>query len=308
MSTVPQILKENQDMPFSKETVIGVTSAFICFLHHLGISPQAFGHGEIHEQIQEVTQQIEKDSTNALLYLRRAELYRYHHDWDAAFSDYDQAERLDASLDIVDLGRGKALFEAGMVRKAKTVLDRFLIGQPDNVEGLLTRARTQVQLEQYLSAAVDYTQAITHSSDARPEYYLERARALVKEGADYLSAALRGIDEGLARLGAIVTLQLFAIDLQIEMQDYDGALERLESIAQQSPRKERWLFRRGEILLQAGRAEAAYTCFQQALHELSGLPEHVKKRKATQELEQNIRDAMDQVSGQIELEDEHGAS
>src|SRR2546429_3401664 len=43
-----------------------------------------------------------------------------------------------------------------------------------------------------------------------------RDRALAAEGGDHLDEALRGLDEGIKRLGPIVTLELYAIDLELD--------------------------------------------------------------------------------------------
>jgi len=54
-----------------------------------------------------------------------------------------------------------------------------------------------------------------------------RDRALAAEGGDHLDEALRGLDEGIKRLGPIVTLELYAIDLELAHKRYDSALESL---------------------------------------------------------------------------------
>ena len=61
----------------------------------------------------------------------------------------------------------------------------------------------------------------------------------------------------IAALGEPVTLQLFAVDLEVQRERWDAALERIDRIAARSARQETWLLRRGEILEQAGRSEAA---------------------------------------------------
>ncbi|MFQ5652365.1 MAG: tetratricopeptide repeat protein [bacterium] len=287
--------------------IISLTSAFICFLHYLGIYNNAQGHGAIHEQIVEITEQIEKDSTDALLYLKRGELYRYHREWDAALADYERAARLDPELDEIDLGRGKTMYQAGWYDRAKPVLDRFLAKQPGNVEALLTRGRVLTHLGGNLAAAEDFTQAIRHASEPTPEVYIERARALSNAGRDHIPDAIRGLDEGLARLGQIVTLQLYAIELNLNLGDTDAALQRLELISQQAPRKEKWLFRRGEILRQAGRLQAARDSFVQALDLIASLAPRVRNLKTTAVLEGRIRAALAEVMRQQTLENSNGS-
>ncbi|HXG67966.1 MAG TPA: tetratricopeptide repeat protein [Blastocatellia bacterium] len=241
-----------------------------------------------------MTRRIGKDPKNAALYLKRGELHRLHRDWGAALADYDRAERLDPRLAIVQFSRGRMFFEADKPQQAKLWLDRFLTGQPDHLEALVTRARVLVKLGQRLAAAQDYSRAIAQLSRPRPELYLERAQALAAAGGPHRDEALRGLDEGIQTLGPLVTLELLAIELEVDGGRYDAALARVEQIAAQSPRKERWLARRAEILRQAGRTAEARQAFTAALAAIESLPAHRRKNKATAELEKRARAALQQ--------------
>jgi tetratricopeptide (TPR) repeat protein len=259
-----------------------------CLLAALALPTPA--HEGLHEQIAEVTAQIKRDPKNASLYLKRGELNRLHRDWTAAFADYSRAEQLNPRLDEVKFGRGRTYFEADKPRQARIWLDRFLIAKPSHVDALVTRARVLVKLNQHLAATADYSRAIAQLEKPKPEYYIERAQAFVAIGRT--DEALVGIDEGVKRLGPIVTLQLFAIDLELSSKRYDSALSRLELISAQSPRKESWLARRGDILLVAGREDEARKAFTAALAAIEALPPNHRATKATFELERRVRGAL----------------
>ena len=278
-------------------------SAFSCFWF-LGVFPAA-AHGPLDEQILALTNQIQQDSQNALLYLKRGELHGHHGDWEAALSDYERAAELDPTLVAVDLARGKTLLQAGHFEQAKVALDRFLTRHPDYGEVLATRARVLVKLGQNRAAVNDYTRAIAESRRLGrdiPEYYLERARASAAEGDANIDEALCGLDEGLKALGPIVTLQLEAIDLELTAKRYDAALARVETIAAQSARKEAWLARRGDILEQAGRVEEARAAYEQALAAMESLPARHRKTRATTKLEAQIRAALVRLGGVADKE------
>ena len=254
----------------------------------------ASAHEGLHEQIAEVTARIKQQPKNAELYLKRGELHRLHRDWSRALEDYRRAETLDPRLDAVQFGRGRMFFEAGKPGQARAWLDRYLSRHTDQVEALVTRARVLVKLGERRAAAKDYSAAIAQSPRAKPEYYIERAQALLPEGSAGRADALGGIDEGIQKLGPIVTLELFAIDLELAARRYDAALARLERVASQSQRKERWLARRGEILRQAGRTAEAREAFSQALEAIKSLPQYRRNTKATLELENRLRAALAQ--------------
>lgn len=257
-------------------------------------------HGDLHEQIVAATKQLEKDPKNAELYLKRGELHRVHEDWDAALADYEGAVTHNPKLAIVDLARGKALLAANWPLSAKVYLDRFLNAHTNHIDALVTRARVQVKLGRRLAAVRDYTSAIDFSSEPKPEYYLERAHALTDEEGAHFAVALQGIDAGIKKLGPLVTLQLYAIDLEVKQQRYDAALARLDQISVQSPRKETWLARRGEILQQAGQLSEARQAFQQALQAMTSLPPSRRHAPAMLELEKRLRSVLKDLDKPVE--------
>jgi tetratricopeptide (TPR) repeat protein len=260
-----------------------------CFLLCLN---SAFGHGPLDEQIADVTKEIHQNPRDPRLFLKRGELHHFHEDWPAALADFDTAAQLNPKLALVDLYRSKTLLAAGRPQDAKAALDRFFVDNPNHVEGLLTRARTLVRLGQFEAAANDFTKVIEFAETPAPEFFIERAQALQLAGEKFYAAALSGLDEGLRKMGPVVTLQLFAIDLEVKLARFDAALARLELIATQSRRQEKWLVRQGEILEKAGRLSEARAAYHQALEAIAALPPTRRKNKAVMEMENRIQEAL----------------
>jgi tetratricopeptide (TPR) repeat protein len=240
-----------------------------------------------------VTARIKRTPRDATLYLKRGELYRIHRDWKRAAADYDRAARLQPTLSFVDLARGKMFFEAGRAQFAKAPLDRFLNKNPKHLEGLVTRGRILLKIGRRAEAAADFSDAISLTPTPPPELFIERAEALAgtseSGNRDDIAEALRGLDDGLGKLGPLVTLQLCAVNLELRRKNFDAALARLETIAAQSPRKETWLVKRGEILLLAGRKPEAREAFASALTALESLPRQRRQTRAVAELEARLR-------------------
>jgi tetratricopeptide (TPR) repeat protein len=257
----------------------------------LAVATAAAAHGPLQEQIDAATQLIALAPDDAQLYLRRGELHRLHEDWDAALADYDRAAALAPADDVVDFLRGRALQEAGRPALAKAALDRYLAGHPDHAEALVTRAKAQQALGALRPAAADYTRAIDRLARPDPDYYLERAR--IEVAGREVTKALAGLDAGLLRLGPVPALQLYAIELEVELGRVDRALARLDAAAAQSARKETWLARRGDILLRAGRRKEAHAAYAAALAAIEALPASVRQTSATVDLERQVRGALD---------------
>lgn len=250
----------------------------------LASAPMASAHEDLNEQIAGVTVQILESHDRADLYLKRAELFRWHEDWPAAMADYERAERLAPALDAVHLGRGKMLLAAGRCEEAQAELDKFLAAQPGHLDGFLTRARVEARHGKPLLAADDFARAIAAAPRPEPEYYLERADALVAAGDEHFGDALHCLDEGTARLGNLPTLGLRAIELEQKQKHYDEALARLEKLSTNAVRKEAWLERRGDLLIAAGRPEEARQAYQAATQALGQLPAPRRTTKAANEL------------------------
>lgn len=245
-------------------------------------------HGDLHEQIVEVTRRIRKDPENARLYLKRGDLRRFHGEWDPAREDYARAVALDPELsEGTALALGKLELAAGRPGPARKALDRFLSARPGDPEGRLQRARALAKLGEHAAAVEDYTRALAAFRTPRPQYYLERADLLAARGR--FVEAIRGLDEGIARLGSPVTLVFRAMDLEVERGNHDAALARLDGLLSRFARRDFLLVRRGEILKSAGRAGEAGEAFAAALEEIERLPPARRGARGTRDLERKLR-------------------
>ena len=263
-----------------------------CVFALLWLPVSALAHGDLHLQIEDATKLIEKEPRKPELYLKRGELHRAHQDWDAAQADYDRAGALDRNMAVLDLVRGKLFLEANWPLSAVVALDRFLAVHTNHVDALVTRARALVKLERRLDAVNDYTRAIASAAQPQPEMFLERAHALENEGEAYVEQALKGLDEGMTRLGPLVVLQQNAIEMEVKQKHFDAALTRVDRATAAAPRKETWLERRGDILQQAGRSKEAGEAYQAALNALATLPPSRRQVPAIIDMEQRLRNAV----------------
>lgn len=250
-------------------------------------APDVLAHGPIHEQIRAVSRRIAREPANAGLYVKRGELHRAHRDWTSALADYDRALALDPGLDVVDLCRGLLLFEAGRSQSARPPLDRFLTRHPDHARARAARARVLVRLGEPLAAAEDFSHAIAQLPLPPPEYYIERARALVDAGR--IDQAIQGLDVGLERLGNVITLQEQAIALELRAGRSDDALARLDRAWAGVARKETWLIRRADVLRQASRSVEAREAYEKALGVIEALPPAQRTVRAILDLERRAR-------------------
>lgn len=275
--------------------IVGFAGLSVCVaLGWVWLSGPAWSHPAIDAQIEDLTAKIDESPTDANLFLRRGELHRIHRDWPKAEADYRTSLRLDPDLEIANYCLGRLKLDAGEPAEARAFLDQYLKLRPTDPEALAARARALGVLGKHLEAAKDFTGAIANAPNAtpRPEYFLERARALEAAGPSHIAEALAGLDDGVERLGDVITLQLYAVDLELARGNYEGALRRLDQIAVRSVRQEPWLIRKGTILEAAGRKEDARAAYEQTLIAIGELPSSRRSNKAVARLENEAREAL----------------
>ena len=198
-----------------------------------------------------LTERIAAAPRDPALYLARGEIHRVRRAWTHALADYDRAAALDPGNPAPDLCRGRMWLEAGKPGRAQASLARFLQRRPAHVAGRVLFARALAGTGAHLAAARQLAEAIRRDPNPVPEHYLERAAALAAAGPGHREEALRALDDGIAKLGPLVTLELAAIDLELAAGRKPAALRRLDRIAAQSERQEPWAARRAEILERA---------------------------------------------------------
>jgi tetratricopeptide (TPR) repeat protein len=267
---------------------------FAAGLVFCGTSFTTFAHADLEEQIAAITARLEQHPANsAELYLKRGDLHRQHAEFDDARADFAKAEELKPGWDAVVIARARTFSDEGKYAEALALTGTLLQKEPRHIEALILHARALVKLEKPVAAITNYSDALSQIAKPSPDLYLERATAQASAGK--IEDSIRGLDEGLVRLGPIPSLQLPVIDFERQLGRYDAALARIDKITTATPRKESWFALRGEILAQAGRLDEARKSFSEALAAIESLPGNRRGTEQTKELEARIRAEMAKI-------------
>jgi Flp pilus assembly protein TadD len=183
--------------------------------------------------------------------------------------------------------------DAGQTTNALASIQQFLDKEPSHPEALGIRARCRLKLGQVEAALADFTLAIAKSKTPEPDLFLERARAQAAAG--QFANAVSGLDEGMGRIGAVVPLQLAAIEYDRQRADFTAALARLDKLLANQPVQEPWRVLRGEILAQSGQFNEARAAFKQALDGIEKYPPVRRNLEMTRQLETRIRDNLARI-------------
>jgi tetratricopeptide (TPR) repeat protein len=272
---------------------VAQAAVMLAGLAALAIPVQA--HPEIEKQIADVTAQMKESPKDATLLLRRGELHRIHREWDLAAADFAGALDLDPGLTRVHLSAGRLELDAGRPARALKATGRYLATDPHNVKALALKGRALHAMGKHVAAARAFDQALA-ANDLVAEHYIERARALEAAGKRHLAEAIRGLDAGVARLGKAPTLELLAIDLELQRGAHASAVERIDRVIALANRKDPWIFRKAEILESAGKTEEARALYADVLRKIEELPASRRATRAARDLAADAQAALDRLS------------
>ena len=255
----------------------------LLFVALIGVSSSP-AHPEIEEALARLTAALAAAPTAPSLFLARGDLYAKHADWASAEANYATAAELAPRLPGLALARGALALATGHTAEARTFLSDAITADPANPTALILRGRTYARLHQPKAALADYAAAFRLLPSPSPELYLERATLFASP-----AEAIHSLDEGIARLGPILSLHLRALDLEISVSRTDDALRRLDLLASTSERRELWLKRRGDTLASAGRSAEAKAAYQAALAAIALLPDWLVASPDTVQLATEIK-------------------
>ncbi|MDP3070055.1 MAG: tetratricopeptide repeat protein [Opitutaceae bacterium] len=241
-------------------------------------------HPEIEEALTRLNAAIAAQPANAELYLQRGELYSRHEDWVSAEANFLLAAELSPRLPRLAQARGALELSAGRPQDAVALLDTALALDPTDAAALVLRARAHRALKAHAAALADLDTAIAQLAQPPPELFIERAALLPP------AEAIRGLDEGIARLGPVVTLHLRAVALEESLGRVDAAAARFLHLAATSERPEGWHKRRGDLLARAGRKADARTAYAAALAAIAALPPWLRTSPDTARLTAELTD------------------
>lgn len=272
-------------------------------LARTGLSALLFGllpavgiaHGDDQWVLAALTEEI-AHAPDAALFIRRGELLRHLQEWTRAEADFVEATRRDATLVNVDFFRARLWLEAGAPQRALPFAERFVARVPAGAEGRFLRGDILAALDRNAAAAADYASGIERVSSPRPEHFLRHAQLLGAPPRRDLAAALAALDAGIERIGPIVTLVDAAIVLELERKNFEGALRRVAAAMAKAPRREAWLVRQGDILVQCGHAGEAAAAYRAALAAIEELPERYRQTVPVEKLARDARTSLQRIS------------
>ena len=250
---------------------------------------QAEGHAGLDVLEPAIADKVARNPSDPTVRLEQAEVFEVAGQWDQALAALDRAAALGADADQVSGLRGRILLAAGRTADAKQELDALIRRRPDAPGPYYQRGLALLRLGRPADAAPDFEKAVNDLPRPTPEDVFTWRDALLAAGKP--ADAVRALDRGMLRVGNVSSLELAAVDLEVQLGRHRDALARLDRLIAQNPHNPAWIARRGELLERTGAHREARAAYTRALAMIEARPA-ARRSHRTADLERRLRAAL----------------
>jgi len=255
-------------------------------------TPPASAHGTMDVQIEALGRAIQRAPARADQYVRRGDLYLHHDEWQLALDDYRRAIALDPAIANLEVHCAKACHGLGRNDAALALLDQAIATDPDSLDARLTRARVRLAVGDVHGSANDYEATLSLAPTSSPDLVIECADAWLQAADDGGVRALAVLDHAIEQLGSVATLETAAIQIELQRDDLPAALRRIDAMIAANGSNPRWLCRKAEFLVLAGRLPEAIEVCRTVVNAIDGLPHTRRRSRSMRALRERVVEIM----------------
>lgn len=253
-------------------------------------STVAYSHGDLHQRIEEISNEIIKHPDSAFLFVKRGKLYYQHESFKKSLKDLIKSESLRYRSPEQQLLFAKNYFRLNRFKKSLSIIDTILITDSYNVNVIKLKARIFFKQGHFKKAALMHEKVIEYTSKTFPENYIDASIAWeflnTKEG---LSNAYLIVNKGISDLGEINSLYNRLISLATVKKDYDYAIKMQLKTIELSPRKERGYYNLSKLYFLKNEFSNSKESLILARQHFNKLPLRIKNTSFMKELLEKIK-------------------
>jgi len=245
----------------------------------------SFAHGDLHERILLISEEIESAPDNSTLYFERGKLYFYHEQYLLSVDDLDKAGELGYNDFLHDLFYAKAYQKLNNNTKAIFYTDKILSYDSKNVNAIKIKAEVLFKQKEFETSALFFQQLINKSKRTLPENYTQAAKAYHNcTGKKMRMQCYVVLDKGINTLGELPTLLKEKIRYYKKDKLFPEALLVQKEIIKNSQRKETAYFEAALLAIAMKDSAVAKQYLKQSENALFALPKRIQLNKSMQSL------------------------
>lgn len=230
----------------------------------------AWSHQSHHSKVALINEQLLKQPNNQRLYIERGIEYSNDGEFDLALADYQKAQTLGDPI-ATAFHLGVLFYRKGEFDKAEKQFNDVLKYLPEHAQSLEYRARLRRDAGDYEGSIADYSAFFALHQRPNPGHYISAAKMLAAMQTKGITEALKWLDQGIEQLGLIPQLQRYAIELELQRNNIDGAIDRLYSLEQILGDTPNWQVEMAELQFAAGHPRKARELLSSAVQQLQTL-------------------------------------
>lgn len=255
-----------------------------------------FPHGDLHQQIADLSKTISEFPDSILLYQERGSLYLLNEDIQEAQTDFSKCLHSGLLNSTVYLGLSKTSYYLRQPDSALYYIDIAVRIDSMHYSSLEWRASLLLLTAQYCKSALAYSQLLSLAQQPSPSLFMDAAQASL-HCPDALPSADQILLGGIAHIGRLHVLEKELAILYLHEKRYEDALQI------QTEMIEHWSFKatpyldRAETYLQMGQKNRALEDLYQALLSIDKLPAYKSSTPAMKEIRSKIISLRNQLEG-----------
>lgn len=231
-------------------------------------TPGVHAHPGMQDQLSRINRTIAERPSEQALYIQRGIIYTNGGHYPEALADYRQAEKLGAPI-MVAYELGVLFYRMENYDEATHYLSQYLHQFPASAAAYEARSRVYRDTGDHQRAMADLNKYFELQGAPHPGNYLAAADMLEEMG--QTDAALAILDQGMEKLGLTPQLQRRAITLELQRQQSDRAIARLETLREPLQESPPWKIEMAQLLLLQQRRLEADEFLRKAHDELTVL-------------------------------------
>ena len=231
-------------------------------------TPGVHAHPGMQDQLTRINRAIAERPSEQALYIQRGIIYTNGGHYPEALVDYRQAEKLGAPI-VVAYELGVLFYRMENYDEATHYLSQYLRQFPASAAAYEARSRVYRDTGDHQRAMADLNKYFELQGAPHPGNYLAAADMLEEMG--QTDTALAILDQGMEKLGLTPQLQRRAITLELQRQQSDRAIARLETLREPLQESPSWKIEMAQLLLLQQRRLEADEFLRKAHDELTVL-------------------------------------